>query len=292
MDALADMWDSMRSNWGFELLATLAVLVGALVLLWVVRAAVRRWTNRVERKYQQSDEQSHREQGQRLVTITSVTRVVIAVAVWTVVVLTIMAIWGIPMAPLVAVGATVGIAVGFGAQDFVRDVIGGFLILVEDQYAIGDVVTIAGVSGTVEAVTLRTTILRDLEGNQHHVPNGEVRVASNLTAGFSRVVVDVSVSYDTDLDRAIEVIADEAMKLYEEPVWRSTFLDEPVLLGVNKLGDSGIDIRVLLTTTTEQRWDVKRAYLKRIKQRLDDEQIEIPYQYMNVVLQAEATDES
>lgn len=292
MDALADMWDSMRSNWGFELLATLAVLVGALVLLWVVRAAVRRWTNRVERKYQQSDEQSHREQGQRLVTITSVTRVVIAVAVWTVVVLTIMAIWGIPMAPLVAVGATVGIAVGFGAQDFVRDVIGGFLILVEDQYAIGDVVTIAGVSGTVEAVTLRTTILRDLEGSQHHVPNGEVRVASNLTAGFSRVVVDVSVSYDTDLDRAIEVIADEAMKLYEEPVWRSTFLDEPVLLGVNKLGDSGIDIRVLLTTTTEQRWDVKRAYLKRIKQRLDDEQIEIPYQYMNVVLQAEATDES
>ncbi|MGI9667363.1 MAG: mechanosensitive ion channel family protein [Acidimicrobiia bacterium] len=287
MERLEEFWDTVTSNWGYELLASLAVVVGALILLWVVRKAVVRWTSRVERNYHTSDAQEQREQGQRLVTITSVTRVVISITVWVVVILTIMAIWGIPMAPLIAVGATVGIAVGFGAQDFVRDVIAGFLILVEDQYAIGDVVSIAGVSGSVEEVTLRTTVLRDLEGNRHHVPNGEIRVASNLTAGFSRLVVDVSVSYDTDLDRAIDVIADEALALSQDPDWQAMLLEEPVLLGVNKLGESGIDIRVLLTTTTEDRWAVKREFLKRMKQRLDTEQIEIPYQYLSVVMKDE-----
>ena len=191
------------------------------------------------------------------------------------------------MAPFLVVGTTIGIAIGFGAQDFVKDVIAGFLILLEDQYAIGDVVTIAGVSGSVESIQLRTTVLRDLQGNRHHVPNGHIAVSSNLTAEFARLVIDVPVSYDTDLDHAIEVISDEAELFSLEDEWRGMFISEPQMLGVNKLDDSSVNIRLLMTLTTEDRWTVKRAFLLRLKKRLDREGIEIPFQYMTVIMRKE-----
>jgi len=279
VDWLQRIWD----DWGFEIVVSVAVLIGALILIIVTKRALARWSQRVQDRYAASPDPADREQGQRILTITSVLSIVISITVWVVVVLTIMATWGIPMSPLVAVGATVGVAVGFGAQDFIKDVIGGFFILVEDQYSVGDVVTVAGVSGSVEAITIRTTILRDLDGNQHHVPNGEIRVASNLTSGFSRVVIDVPVSYDTDLDVALEVITDEAYRMAKEEAWADTFLEDPANLGVNELDHSAVNIRILFTTVSEERWTVKREFLKRIKQRLDREGIEIPYQYVNII---------
>jgi len=231
-----------------------------------------------------SDVQDDRERAQRLETLSGVAMVIVIVAVWSVVILTIMAVWGIPMAPFLAVGTTIGIAVGFGAQDVVRDVIAGFLILLEDQYSVGDVVTIAGVSGSVEKIRLRTTVLRDLDGNVHHVPNGQIRVASNMTSAFARYVADIAVSYDADIDMAMEVITDTATTMAEEPRWADVFLEEPEMLGVNELGDSAVKIRLLLTVATEQRWAVKREFLKRVKINLDRAGIEIPYAYLNVVL--------
>lgn len=286
---MSDFWDSIVGDggfwhtWGGEVLASVGVIVAALIIMAIVRRGLGRWAGRIEKRYQESDDHLDREQGQRIITITGVVRIVAAITVWAVVILTIMAIWGIPMTPLLAVGTTIGVAVGFGAQDFVRDVIGGFFILVEDQYAVGDIVSIADTSGTVEAITLRTTVLRDLEGAQHHVPNGEIRVSSNLTSGFSRVVVDVAVSYDTDLDTAMPVIIDEAVRMYEEDDWQGAYIEEPELLGVNELDSSSVNIRVLLTTITEDRWRVKREFLKRVKQRLDREGIEIPFPYLTVV---------
>ena len=275
--------DDLLDNVGFELAVTVgAVIVGWVVIL-VVRGFLGRWSNRVEAQYATSDDHEAREQGQRLITLTSVIRLVLSIVVWVVVILTVMAVWGVPMAPLVTVGATLGVAVGFGAQDFVKDMIGGFFVLVEDQYSVDDVVQLAGVSGTVEAITLRTTVLRDLDGNRHHVPNGQVAVSTNYTSGFSRVVVDVTVSYDTNLDHASDVVADEAAAMSSSEEWEASFLEPPALLGVNRLGDSGIDIRIMLTTVPEERWNAKRAFLKRIKQRMDREGIEIPYQYVNVV---------
>lgn len=286
-ESTTDAFSSFWSDNSTQVLSTLAVLIGALVVLALVRRSIHRWEDRVQRKFSESDDQADRERGQRLVTLADIGSVVISGVIWTIVILTVMGIWGIPMAPFVAIGATVGIAIGFGAQDFVKDVIAGFLILLEDQYAIGDVVTISGVSGTVEAITLRTTVLRDLQGNRHHVPNGHIDVSSNLTSEFSRLVIDVSVSYDTDLDHAIDVIADEANLFSSEDEWRERFLAEPQMLGVNKLDDSSINIRLLMTLTTEDRWTVKRAFLLRLKKRLDREGIEIPFQHMTVVLRKE-----
>jgi small conductance mechanosensitive channel len=282
-DALASFW----SDYSSQMLSTLAVLIGAWIALAVFRRSVNRWEDRVERKFNESADQADRERGQRLVTLTDIGAVIASVTVWSIVLLTVMAIWGIPMAPFLVVGTTIGIAIGFGAQDFVKDVIAGFLILLEDQYAIGDVVTIAGVSGSVESIKLRTTVLRDLQGNRHHVPNGHIAVSSNLTAEFARLVIDVPVSYDTDLDHAIEVISDEAELFSMEDEWRGMFIAEPQMLGVNKLDDSSVNIRLLMTLTTEDRWTVKRAFLLRLKKRLDREGIEIPFQYMTVIMRKE-----
>jgi len=287
LDTLEDWAGTLRTNVGSEILATIAVVIVALMILWTVKRSIERWSNRLEKRYGDSHDHSDRERGQRLVTLTSVMQILLKMAVWVIVILTVMGIWGIPMSPFIAVAATLGIAVGFGAQDLVKDVIAGFFILVEDQFGIGDVVTIAGVSGTVEAIKLRTTVLRDLNGNAHHVPNGQIAVASNLTPDFARVVADIGVSYDTDVDQAIEVIADEMSVLANDPEWSASFLKEPEMLGVNKLDESAVVIRALATVITEQRWAVKREFLRRIKNRLDAESIEIPYNYVSVVIQGD-----
>lgn len=278
-DWLSDSWDT----WNDEILASLVTVIVAVVSLVLLRRGIARWISRVERTYVESHDHMDREQGQRIVTITQAVRMVAAVAVLGILVLTIMAIWGIPLAPLLAVGATLGVGIGFGAQDFVKDVIGGFFVLVEDQYSVGDVISVEAVSGKVEAINLRTTVLRDLDGNQHHVPNGHGGVTTNLTSDFTRVVIDVPVSYDTDLDRAIDIIGDVAFTMSSEDDWVSAFLDAPEMLGVQKLDASSVNLRLLLTTVGEDQWAVRRELLKRIKQRLDIESIEIPFQYVNVV---------
>lgn len=270
---IGDRW----TDYGGEILVTVGILLGAWVVLFIIKRAVHRWEARIESELHGSSDAADRERGQRLVTISDVLRIVLAIAIWVIVALTIMAIWGFPMSPFVAVGTTVGVAVGFGAQDLVRDVIAGFLVLVEDQYALGDVVSIAGVTGSVESIQLRSTVLRDLEGNRHFVPNGQIKVASNLTSGFSRLVLDIPVSYDTDVDTAMGVVEDEALALAGDEEWSRRFIGDPEMLGVNKLDSSAVNIRVLMTLTPDDRWLVKREFLRRIKNRLDSEGIEIPF---------------
>lgn len=287
LDTIEEWAETLRTSVGGEVLATIAVVTVALVILWTVKRSIRRWSNRVEQRYIESDDHSDRERGQRLVTLTSVMQILLKMIVWAIVILTVMGVWGIPMSPFIAVAATIGIAVGFGAQDLVKDVIAGFFILVEDQFGIGDVVSIAGVSGTVEAIKLRTTVLRDINGNAHHVPNGQITVASNMTPDYARVVADIGVSYDTEVDRAIEVIGDEMHLLANDPEWSASFLKQPEMLGVNKLDESAVVIRVLATVIPELRWMVKREFLRRIKNRLDAEDIEIPYNYVSIVIQGD-----
>jgi len=285
-DDAAEWLDQFMSDYGSEMIATAAVLVGAIIVMWFVRRAIRRWSSSVDRRYVASELHTDRERGQRLVTLTNVTLMLIRLVVWAIVILTIMGIWGIPMTPFVAAAATIGIAIGFGAQDLVRDVIAGFFILVEDQFGIGDVVSIGGVSGTVEEITLRTTVLRDLDGNEYHVPNGHIVVTTNMTQGFTRVVADIGVSYSTDVDSAMAVILDEVTAMANDPDWSDSFLAPPEMLGVNSLGDSSVEIRIVAKVVPEERWTVKREINRRIKNRLDAETIEIPYNYLSVVLQS------
>lgn len=286
-DDIGDWLERFVAENGSELIGTIAVVVGAVVVLWLAKRAIRRWSSNVDRHYVASDVHTDRERGQRLVTLTKVMLMLLRVVVWVIVILTIMGIWGIPMAPFMAAAATIGIAIGFGAQDLVKDVIAGFFILVEDQFGIGDVVSIGGVSGTVEAITLRTTVLRDLDGNEFHVPNGHIVVTTNMTQGYARVVADIGVSYDADVDTAMSVILDEAMEMTDDPEWSEAFLGEPEMLGVNNLDESSVEIRLVAKVIPEDRWRVKREFNRRVKIRLDAEGIEIPYSHMKVILQSD-----
>ena len=276
---VTELWENIRS----EVFQSLALLVMALLVWWLIRLTGRRWIARVAREVEASDDHQALERAQRLHTLWSVGEAILVIVVVALIVVTMMAIWGIPIAPLVAAAGVIGIAVGFGAQDFVRDVIAGSFIVLEDQYAIGDVVQIAGVSGTVEQIRLRTTVLRDLDGHTHHVPNGEIKVASNLTAGFSRVVIDLGVAYKEQVDEVLDVVRDELDRFAADPDWEASFLEPPEVLGVNELADWAVEVRVLLTVRAGDRWRVKREFLRRIKGRFDADGIEIPFPYLKVI---------
>jgi small conductance mechanosensitive channel len=265
-----------------EIWQTLALVVAALVIWLVVRASIRHWATGARRKLEASGTVEDRARAQRFDTIAGSLTMVAFIVIAVVAVVMVLAVWGVPIGPIVASLSVVGFAVGFGAQSLIKDVIAGLFVLSENQYALGDVVEIAGVTGTVEELRLRTTVLRGLDGSVYHVPNGEVRVAKNITHDFSRLVIDVAVAYEESVDRAITVIADEASRFSDDPEWSGRLIEETQVLGVDELADSGVLIRVLITTDPEERWTVKREFLRRIKNRFDDEGIEIPYPHVTI----------
>jgi moderate conductance mechanosensitive channel len=190
--------------------------------------------------------------------------------------LTILAKLDYNIGPAVAGFGVVGIAVGFGAQSLVRDYFNGALILLENQYSIGDVVTIAGVTGTVEDLTLRRTTLRDLDGVVHTVPNGEIKVASNRTRTWSRINQDVTVAYGTDIDRAIEVVEGVGREMAEDPVWKGKILEPPRVERVEALAEYGITLKILGTVQAVDQWAAAGELRKRLLAAFTREGIEIP----------------
>lgn len=254
---------------GEKLFASGVVVLVGLILYWLALWAGRRYVRRMAAK--------GFERGARAKTMWSVMRRVILIVVLLLVALFIFQVWGIGLAPFLAVGTALAAAIGFGAQDVVKDFLSGFFILLEDQFQIGDVVTIAGTSGTVEDIQLRVTKLRDLEGNAHFVPNGQIVVTSNFTSQFAQPVIDVGVAYETDINHALEVFGDELSKLTSDPDFADQIMGEAEVLGVNELGDSSVVLRGRLTTEADSRWLVRREALRRVKIRFDAEGISIPF---------------
>lgn len=208
-------------------------------------------------------------------------RVLVVITVFTTILL-VLVIWGFSLTPFLAVGTVFAAAVGFGAQDLVRDVIAGFFILMENQFHVGDSVAIAGTRGSVEDIQLRVTVLRDLEGNVHYVPNGQITVTTNYTSVFAQPVIDISVDYSTDVDMALDVMRDELNKMASDPEWTSRIKSECEILGVNKLEDSGVQLRARLITVADERWSVRREAFRRIKNRFDAEGISIPFPQLTI----------
>jgi moderate conductance mechanosensitive channel len=179
--------------------------------------------------------------------------------------------------PILTGASVLGLAVGFGAQSLVKDVIAGLFIIMENQYRKGDVVKIADASGVVEEINLRRTILRDMDGVTHIVPNGEIRVASNYTKTYARAHMNINVAYDTDLDKAMAVINRVGKEMAEDPLWVSAILTPPRALRVDNLGESGIEIKILGETKPTRQWDVMGELRLRLKKAFDKEGIEIPW---------------
>ncbi len=185
--------------------------------------------------------------------------------------------------PAVAGLGIVGIAVGFGAQSLVRDFFNGALILIENQFSVGDVISVAGISGVVEDFSLRRTTLRDLSGVVHTVPNGEIAVTSNQTRSWSRVNENIQVAYDTDMDRAIEVVNDVGRSLAEDPAWKDRVLEPPSVLRVNSLDESGITLKVTGSVRPSEQWAVAGEFRRRLLTAFAGAGIEIPFPHRVVI---------
>jgi len=196
--------------------------------------------------------------------------------------LMILSEFGIDIAPLIAGAGVIGLAFGFGGQYLVKDVITGLFIILENQYRVGDVVEIAGTAGLVEDISLRVTILRDLDGTVHHVPHGEVKNVSNMSMGFSRVNMNIGVSYDADIEKVKEVINRVGKKLSEDEEFKDKITDPIKYVRIDSFGDSSVSLKILGETKPLAQWEVAGEMRMRIKKEFDKEGIEIPFPQMVV----------
>lgn len=251
-------------------------VLGIWILAWLAWRVVKLTARRIELAVDDHDDSVTTLREKRGRTIAQLLRSVGWVVIITIAVLLTFNVF-INITPILAGAGILGLAISFGAQSLVRDIIAGFFILLENQFAVGDVIETAGKSGVVESMTMRVAVLRDLEGTMHVIPNGEMKVISNKTRGWSRAVIDIGIPYKEDVDRALEVIRDEAAQFSTDPKW-GLQLDGPVeVLGVESLGDSSVVIRTLLKTQPGSQWNVAREFRRRLKKRFDRETIDIPF---------------
>ncbi len=222
-------------------------------------------------------------------TLKSVVRYLASTVLFAVAVMMILGQLGIEIGPILAAAGVVGLAVGFGAQNLVKDVLGGFFILLEDQIRVGDVVEIAGQSGLVEQISLRLVTLRDLAGNVHYIRNGNIDVVTNMTKEYSRYVFEIGVAYREDVDEVMNVIAKLDEELRADPDFADDILAPLEILGVDAFADSAVIIKARTTTKPIQQWRVGREFNRRMKRRFDELGIEIPFPHVTIYAGQEKT---
>ncbi|MFW5933093.1 MAG: mechanosensitive ion channel family protein [Actinomycetota bacterium] len=224
---------------------------------------------------------------QRAEALGAVIRSVTTVTIWVVAAIMALGQFGINLGPLIAGAGILGVALGFGAQELVKDFLSGVFMLVEDQYGVGDIIDASGAVGVVEGISLRSTRIRALDGTLWHVPNGEIRQVGNMSHEFARAMLDVSVAYGTDIDAAADLIERVAVEMAQEQEYREVFLEPPEVLGVELLGDDAIDLRLLIKTQPAKQWSVSRELRRRIKNAFDAAGVEIPFPQRTVWLRTE-----
>ncbi|HWH31797.1 MAG TPA: mechanosensitive ion channel family protein [Egibacteraceae bacterium] len=285
-------WTQLR--WLALASGTIFKVVFVLVLAWfatrLVRRALKRFAERVTREGMDSGRlvkvmspladtapiNLQRAQ-MRARTITGVIRSFAVVAIWITAGITVLGAFNINLGPLIAGAGIAGVALGFGAQNLVRDFLSGIFMLLEDQYGVGDVINAGEATGIVESVSLRTTRLRSVDGTVWYVPNGEIKRVGNMSHQWSRALLDIGVAYDTDLDLATRVIQATANAMAEDPEWAPLILSEPEVWGLEQWGESQLTIRLVVQTVPLEQWNVSRELRRRLKEAFDEAGIEIPF---------------
>ncbi len=273
------------------------VLLGLFLLACAIRWALYRLVNRVVRRAANStlpdrmNVATTARRAQRAETIGSLLQSVITgllVAVFGTMMLSEL---GVDIAPIIASAGILGIALGFGAQSLVRDYLSGVFMILEDQFGVGDIIDVGEATGTVEAVTLRVTRLRDINGTVWYVPNGAIIRVGNQSQNWSQTVLDIGVAYHEDLTRVRRVLEEVAHDMWEDEDFRGQVIEEPSVWGVQDLAPDSVTMRVVLKTTPGEQWAVAREMRQRIKARFDHEGIEIPFP-QRVVWQRTAAEEN
>jgi small-conductance mechanosensitive channel len=257
-----------------ELIRKLLQTAVILALAWLAMRLLRALARRIERAARDHDPTRVSDAERRGRTLAGLMQSVGTAVITIVALLTVLDLF-VNVAPLLAGLGVVALAFSLGAQGLVKDFIGGFFILLEHQFRVGDVVRIAGVEGTVERLTLRSTTLRDGYGVSHFVANGQITVVSNLTRQWSRAVVDVTVAYREDVDRVLSLLQEEVRQFAEDPAWKPMVSGEPRVAGVERLAEAGVMLRLWVDLYPGTQSDAERELRRRIKNRFDREGIEI-----------------
>jgi small conductance mechanosensitive channel len=257
------------------------ILVIALLATKLLKKFLRQFEDNLLSKSELEGEPPSESQ-KRIETIIRLIRQAALLALWLTVSLVILRELGVEIGPIIASAGIVGLAVGFGAQNLVRDIISGFFIILENQIRVGDVAIVNGTGGLVEKINFRTIVLRDLSGVVHVFPNGTITTLSNLTNEWSAYVFEIGVAYNENTDRVIEVMNQVGADMLADEYFGSRMLEEPEVFGVDKLADSAVIIKGRIRTRPIRQWEVGREYLRRIKHAFDANDIEIPFPHRTV----------
>lgn len=281
-------WEIWRfSSWGpwlsLRLFHFVLFLLGAYLLDRLLVLILKR----IRKAAEDGDPAAENELERRVETVTRILRRAGGTVIYVTAILMVLNDFGVQIAPLLTGLGIVGVAVGFGAQTLVKDVITGFFLVLEDQLRVGDVIKINEFQGVVEYMGLRTTRLRALGGEIHILPNSEIRMVTNYTRQWARAVLDVDVSYHTDLDAAFRALEEAGRRVQADPELGRSILEPFEVLGVTALGDSGIALRMVAKVEPLRQWTVERALRKAAKEVFDDRGIEVPFPQRTVSLDAE-----
>jgi small-conductance mechanosensitive channel len=264
-------------------LSLLVVLVVAFAATRLLKSAVRRLESLlVHRAEKKSSEESLEEIEQRIHTLSELLKNTAVTVIWVMALMIALKEVGIDIGPLLAGAGIVGLAVGFGAQNLVRDVVSGFFIILENQVGKGDVAVVNGTGGSVEAVNLRTIVLRDGTGTVHVFPNGTITTLSNMTKDWSAMIFDIGVAYKEDTDRVTEIMKEVAEGLQGDKEFGKKILEPMEIMGVDSFADSAVVIKARIKTKPIQQWSVGREYRRRLKKAFDEKGIEIPFPHRTI----------
>ena len=260
----------------------LIILVLAFIALKLTNLFLRRMKPLMLKHMESGTDLDTVEIEKRLDTLLGILRSVIKIIVWLMIAMLFLRKIGIDIAPIIAGAGIVGLAVGFGAQELVRDFISGFFMLLENQIREGDVAIVNGTGGLVEHVGLRTIVLRDLSGVVHVFQNGKVNTLSNMTKKWSGMVFDIGVAYKEDTDKVVAVIQQVAEELRADPDFQDKILEPLEIFGVDQFGDSAVVIKARFKTKPVEQWAVGRAFRRRLKKAFDEKGIEIPFPHRTI----------
>ena len=270
----------------WESLATTALrIIFILLLTWIGLIVLGKLLTRIQHKLSERGQQEGEplsEANKRIETLMRLVRQAAKLAIWIVVGLVVLREIGIDITPILAGAGIVGLAVGFGAQNLVRDIISGFFFVLENQVRVGDVAVVNGTAGIVETINFRTLVLRDLAGTVHTFPNGTVTTLSNMTKGWSAYIFEIGVAYKENTDRVSEVIAQVCREMRQDARFGLLILEDPEIFGVDQLGDSAVVIKGRIKTKPIRQWEVGREFLRRVKLAFDEQDIEIPFPHQTL----------
>ena len=262
-------------------LRVVMILVIAYGIMKLIKSFIKKIENNLITKSREEGEPPT-ESEKRINTIVRLLRQASLLALWLTAFLIVLRELGVEIAPIIAGAGIVGLAVGFGAQNLVRDFISGFFIIMENQVRVGDVANINGTGGLVERINFRTIVLRDLAGVVHIFPNGTINTLSNLTKEWSAYIFEIGVAYKEDTDKVVEIMKNIGSKMLEDDEFGKLMLEEPEIFGVDKFGDSAVVIKGRIRTLPIRQWAVGREFLRRVKYAFDQNNIEIPFPHRTI----------